>query len=49
MREMICQINLAKFLYGVFPGPLGQFSSVTYPRRLDHVTRKALAARNNEG
>ena len=38
-----------------FPGPLGQFTSVKYPRRtggkhfrLDHVTRNASAARNNE-
>ena len=45
----------AYFLYGVFPVPLGQFTLVTYPRRtgekhlrLDHVTRNALAARNNE-
>ena len=39
-------------LYGVFPGLLGQFTSVTYPRRTggkrltfrsDHVTRNALA------
>ena len=45
-------------LYGVFPVPLGQFTLVPYPRRtggkrltsqcLDHVTRNALAARNNE-
>ena len=35
----------------LFPGLLGQCISVTYPRpttRSDHVTRKALAARNNE-
>ena len=52
---MICQVKVAYSLYVVFPGPLGQFTSVTYPRRtdgehfrLDHVTRNASAARNNE-
>ena len=36
---------------GVFSGLLGQFTTVTYPRRLDHVTRDTLAAwsaRNNK-
>ena len=51
--------NLASSLYGVLLVPIGQFISVTYPRRtggerphiffrMDHVTRNALAARNNE-
>ena len=47
--------DVAQSLYGVFPGLLGQFTSVTYPRRTggkrlrsDHVTRSALAVRNNE-
>ena len=39
-------------LYGVFPRNLGQGISVAYLRkkntRSDHMTRKALAARNNE-
>ena len=39
-------------LYGVFPRTLGQGISVAYVRkkntRSDHVTRNALAARNNE-
>ena len=48
---------LAQSLYVVFPFPLGQFVSVTYPSgragnasnfRVDHVTRNALAARKNE-
>ena len=41
--------------YGVCPGLLGQFTSVTYPRRTsgkrlrsDYVTRNTLATRNNE-
>ena len=43
--------SLAKSMYGVFPGILGQSISVTYPTRKtfsDHVTRKASATRNNE-
>ena len=43
-------------LVPVFPVPIDQFTSVTYPRRtqanaqlrLDHVIRNALAAQNNE-
>ena len=31
-----------------FPSPSRQFTSVTYPRPLDHLTRTALAAWNNE-
>ena len=50
-----CYTSIAQSLYGVFPVPLGQFVSVTYPRRTggehfrtDHVTRNALAARKND-
>ena len=49
----ICMLraeHLGTAFYGVFSGLLGQFTTVTYPRRLDHVTREALAAwsaRNN--
>ena len=44
---------LAKSLYGVFTGLLGQCISVMYETngwetRSDHVTRTASAARNNE-
>ena len=49
----ICMLraeHLGTAFYGVFPGRLRQFTMVTYPGRLDHVTRDALAvwsARNN--
>ena len=36
--------SFAEFLHGVFSGLLGQFTSVTYPRNLEHVTRDAQAA-----
>ena len=48
-------VNHCLVLVRRFPVPLGQFVSVTYPRRtggknfrVDHVTRNALAARKNE-
>ena len=43
----ICMLRaerLGTAFYGVFLGLLGQFTTVTYLRRLDHVTRGALAA-----
>ena len=49
----ICMLRaerLGTAFYGVFLGRLGQFTTVTYPGRLDHETRDALAvwsARNN--
>ena len=42
--------RLGTAFYGVFPGLLGELTPLTYPRRLDHETRDALAAwsaRNN--
>ena len=52
---LVPRLSVAQSLYGVFPGPLGQFISVTYPRGTvgsktlsDHVTRNASAAHNNE-
>ena len=50
----ICMLraeHLGTAFDGVFSGLLGQFTTVTYPRRLDHVTRDARAAwsaRNNK-
>ena len=50
----ICMLraeHLGTAFDGVFSGLLGQFTTVTCPRRLDHVTRDALAAwsaRNNK-
>ena len=49
----ICMLRAerpGRAFYGVFPGLLGQFTTVTYPRRSDYETRDALAvwsARNN--
>ena len=49
----ICMLRaerLGTAFYGVFLGRLGQFTTVTYPGRLDHETQDALAvwsARNN--
>lgn len=49
----ICMLRaerLGTAFYGVFSGLLGEFTPLTYPRRLDHETRDALAvwsARNN--
>ena len=49
----ICMLRaerLGTAFYGVFLGRLGQFTTVTYPGRLDHETGDALAvwsARNN--
>lgn len=49
----ICMLraeHLGTALYSVFLGRLGQFTTVTYPGRLDHETGDALAvwsARNN--
>ena len=54
MATTLSSYLVASSLYGVFPGPLGQFTLVTYPGernihlRLDYVTRNTLAARNNE-
>lgn len=49
----ICMLRaerLGTAFYGVFSGLLGEFTPLTYPRRLEHETRDALAvwsARNN--
>ena len=49
----ICMLRaerLGTAFYGVFPDLLGELTPLTYPRRLDHETRDALAAwsaRNN--
>ena len=49
----ICMLRVERLgtaFYGVFPGLLGELTPLTYPRRLDHETRDALAAwsaRNN--
>ena len=51
---VICMLRaerLGTAFYGVFPGLLGELTPLTYPRRLDHETRDALAAwsaRNNK-
>ena len=50
-KAMLRAEHLGTAFDGVFSGLLGQFTTVTYPRRLDHVTRDARAAwsaRNNK-